>query len=511
MIGWLAGFGIGVLGLVLGLFAIRFLVRRRVSWWQPLLGPALSLGPALGLVLGPWIGTGDPSWSVFGEPKAVAANLGWSLVVFFGATSLFGFVRVLVSSSLFTEQLGIRIPTLLLDSLRYLVWIVMVFVVIGGIWHRTEWFSALFTASAVGTVIIGLALQETLVNFFAGVGIVNEGTYRIGDWIWVGEDEGEVISLSRRATQIRARTGDVLILPNRLVMTSKVRNESQASLAHAEFVYVQAPYDVPPNRVRAALKAACEEVPKILSDPAPILRTFRFADSGVEYQVKIFVKDIPGIPDIKSDLSAQVWYHFKRAGISIPYPIRELKRFEPSEAREDVATVVLETLAATPFFGSLPPEVVTALAKGGDLAIYGASERVVQQGAAGDSCYVVRSGRLGVFVTDGLAERQVATLAAGDLFGEMSLLTGEPRSATVRALEDSRLVRVGHAGLRAALERAPDLAQRLAETAALRREGLLEARAALDAQARERVRAATVTLGELIRRFFRLPEEPKKP
>jgi CRP-like cAMP-binding protein len=136
---------------------------------------------------------------------------------------------------------------------------------------------------------------------------------------------------------------------------------------------------------------------------------------------------------------------------------------------------------------------------------------VVLQGEPGDACYVVDDGKLSVVIAEGRTEQQVAVLSTGDLFGEISLLTGEPRGATVRAIGDARLVVVGSSSLRTALERSPELATQLAEVATLRREGLLEARAALDAASRARVDAQSHRLRELIRRFFKLPDAPTPP
>jgi CRP-like cAMP-binding protein len=259
--------------------------------------------------------------------------------------------------------------------------------------------------------------------------------------------------------------------------------------------------------VRDALRRAVAEVPRILGTPAPIFRLKQFADSGVEYQVKVWVEDIANMPDILSDLRVQIWYHFRRAGIEIPYPIRDVRERPPAvEDPESKPRAILERLRSVPFFDALPAELLTILSRDAGLSEYGAGERVVQAGESGDTAYVVDSGRLAVLISDGKAERQVATFSPGDFFGEMSLLTGEPRSATVRAIDDARLVTIGSTSLRAALERAPDLAQRLAEVAALRKEGLLEARAALDATSKARVADQAYRLRELITRFFRLPD-----
>ncbi len=505
-LGWLTGLGIGVGGLVAGVMTVRFLAARRVPWWTSVAAPLLLFGPAIGLILGTWWSGGGLMW---GSDSPWAANVGWSLLFFFGATTVYSLFRAFLESRIVQEELGIKIPVLLLDSARWILWFIMLFVIVGAIWERTEWFTTLFTASAVGTLIIGLALQETLQNLLAGIALVTERTYYIGDWVWLGDEEGEVVHISRRTTRLRTRLNDVVTLPNRLIASGKIRNQSKPTSVHAEMVFVGAPYETPPNRVREVLRQAVAEVPGVLKDPPPVFRVNQFGDSSIEYQVKIFLSDLARLPDIKSDTRVQIWYHFHRAGISIPFPIRDVRVARtPAAAQAEPPEAVRTRLQSVALFRELPETLLDVLARGARLEEFGAGERVVQQGDRGESCYVVDAGVLAVLVADAGAERKVAELAPGDLFGEMSLLTGEVRSATVRAQVDTRLVRVGAEALRAALEQAPDLATHLAEVVTLRKEGLLEARAALDAQARDRVAAGTHRLGDLIRKFFRLPEQP---
>jgi CRP-like cAMP-binding protein len=341
--------------------------------------------------------------------------------------------------------------------------------------------------------------------------IVSEGMYTIGVWVWIGEDEGQVLSISRRTTKIRTRSADIVVIPNMMVTSGKVRNASKPSPIHAEYIFTSAAYDAPPNRVREVLREAVLDVPEVLRDPAPVLRVFKHAESGVDYQVKIWLSDLAHIPDIKSECLAQIWYHFRREGIEIPYPVRELRRGRSasaasgSDATEEGAST-LGRLRSVPFFAALPEDLLLALSAAATVREFGAGERIVRQGDHGDSCYVVDAGRAAVLVGDGAGERQVAVLEPGSLFGEMSLLTGEPRSATVRAQGDVRLLMLSAPALKQALEKSPRLASDLAEVATLRKEGLLEARARLDADARAHVLAASRGLVDAIRRFFRLPE-----
>jgi len=515
-IGWLIGLGVGIAGLVIGQGILRTLVRLRVPWWPSVAGGLLVLGPAAGLLVGAWVSAGTTDAVAFASGDAtVAARIGWSLVLFFAASTAYGLVRSFLSSRLAQEELGIRIPGLIFDAGRLFLWIAMVFVVIVTVWHGRQVVTQVLAVAGLSTLVIGLALQETLKNFIAGMAIVIEGTYAIGDWIFIGEDEGEVISITRRTTKIRNRMGDVVTVPNSLVTMGKVRNESKPTPLHAELVFAWAGYDAHPNHVRNVIREAVLEVPKVLREPAPVIRLARFHESGVEYEAKLWMSDVASAPDIRSDARVQIWYHFRRAGIRHPFPVRDVhqRAAEPVDPRSERASA-LARLRTVPFFAALPEELIERLAEGVTLRDYAAGEAVCRQGQAGDTCYVVDAGSVSVSVGDGRqAERQVAVLGVGSLFGEMSLLTGEPRSATVRAREDTRLVGIGSDTLRVALERAPDLAVRLAEVATLRKEGLLEARAALDAAASARVSASTRRLSDLIVRFFRLPTDgiPRPP
>lgn len=513
LLGWTAGAAVAVVALLVAISFVKLLARMKVAWWPSLVAPAAAVGPALGLLAGAWLTRGELAAVAFWTPEGhPAARVGWSLLLFFSATGAYGLVTRFLTSRLVVEELGLRIPEVFIDLGRFVLWVIMVFVIVGGIWQRSDLFTALFTAGAATTLVLGLALQDTIKNFIAAWAIVGEGVYTIGDWVWLGEDEGEVVSVTRRTTKLRTRQGDIVTVPNNLVTASKVRNQSRPTRAHAENVRVQAAYDAPPNRVRDCLHRAVREVPKLLQSPAPAFRLRQFADSGVEYEAKVWMDDVGARDDILSELRVQIWYHFQREGIEFPYPVRELRRrVAATEAPEVKARAIFTRLKSVPFFGALPEDVLAVLARDASLVRFGAGERVVLQGEPGDACYVVDDGKLSVLIAEGRTEQQVAVLSTGDLFGEISLLTGEPRGATVRAIGDARLVVVGSSSLRTALERSPELATQLAEVATLRREGLLEARAALDAAARARVDAQSHRLRELIRRFFKLPDAPTAP
>lgn len=163
--------------------------------------------------------------------------------------------------------------------------------------------------------------------------------------------------------------------------------------------------------------------------------------------------------------------------------------------RIDVKSVSLATLDATPLFTALPQTLKEHMAEASQIEICRAGDRVVEEGAPADSCFIVRRGRLHVFVRDGDSQISVAELREGDLFGEMSLLTGEPRWATVTAKDDTEVIRIHASALRKALIHSPDLLHDLADTVAVRRDELLQARALFE-------RSGSRTDPAAIRRFL---------
>ena len=507
-LGWVSGSVVGVVVLLYALRLLRGMARRRVPWWPSFIGLALSLGPALGLLVSAAAEGRPLGWG--SGPEHLASDVAWSLLVFFGVWTGLGLVRAFLTSPFVIQRLGLNLPDLVLDAARYLLLLCTLFFVVAAIWGRPDLLSVIFTASAVGTVILGFALQETLANFFAGMSLVSERAYAVGDWVWVGDVEGEVVAISRRATRLKTRAGDIVTLANRSVASGVLRNLSKPTPLHAELLQVSAPYEAPPNRVREVLRAAIEDVPGVLHDPPPLFRLRSFEASSIAYEVKLWLQDVQRLHDIRSDCMVQIWYHFQRAAIPFPYPVVEHHPFQRAVGTEALAAEkVYARLASAALFQALPAQALEVLARGAHAVEVSAGERIVRQGAAGRSCFVVDEGRVTVSVEDAGATRTVATLAAGDLFGEMSLLTGQDRSASVRALTDARLVEVEASALREALELAPELAATLAHLAAERREGTTAARAALSAEASQRLRESAQHLGTLIRQFFRLP--PPRP
>jgi len=360
-----------------------------------------------------------------------------------------------------------RFPAIVQDVL-----VIAIFMVVATLLLREQ----LLTTSAVGAVVVGFALQDTLGNLFAGLAIQIEKPFRVGHWIRVAEREGRVQEITWRATKLRTKDGEFLIVPNSVVSKDPVLNYSEPTVANSVSVEVGVSYLTPPNDAKAAILAAVVNAPLALDAPAPQVLVGDFGDSSVDYVAYFWVEDYELEREARDQVRSNIWYEFRRRNIEIPYPIQvEYSREEaPARADQDIQRVA-DQLAGVELFATLTPEARQALATAAGHRLFAAGEPIVRQGAAGDSMFVVLSGRVRVVLEP--SGQQVAVIPAGGFFGEMSMLTGEPRTATVRATEDALVLEIAAADFRGHAAGTPALLDHISTVITSRRSGLDDAKA----------------------------------
>lgn len=357
------------------------------------------------------------------------------------------------------------------------------------------------TTSAVGAVVVGFALQDTLGNAFAGLAIQTEKPFRTGQWIRVGEHEGCVEELTWRATKLRTKANTFVIVPNSVMSKEAIVNYSEPVVPTRLSLEIGASYLVPPNDVKAAIREAVADAPLALEDPSPDVLLVDFGNSAIVYRVRFWVEDY-GRDDLARDqVRTNIYYAFRRRGIEIPYPIQvEYQRAEEPARGSDTTARFAELVAHVEIFGGLDESERTALAETSIERLYAEGETVVRQGEIGGSMFVVASGR--VRVTIAPERREVATIERGGYFGEMSLLTGEARTATVSAVTDCLLMEVTAGAFRRFVIDKPTVLERVSQAVVSRREELDRTRAAGSGGAPpDQARSFLAR----VRRFLRLP------
>jgi len=339
--------------------------------------------------------------------------------------------------------------------------------------HYPARLNGILVTSTVVSAIVGLALQEMLANVAAGIALQIEGSVAPGEWVRVGESEGEVVQLSWRTLTLRTRDGDLVTLPNGNVARGEVVNYDRPSRVHVDAVDLPVGYPHVPAAVEALLAEAALETPGVEPEPSPRVQLLEYGDSAMIYRVRFGTRDHRRIPDTRGRLRTRALYALRRAGLDIPVSNLEvrLERASDEQAERARANAEAGRAAALRPVGLLAPlsdVEIQALASRAAEVRYADGERIVRQGEAGETLFVLRSGRARVAVDRGGVSVDVAERVAGDAFGEMSLFADTPRSATVTAIGDVEALVLDRAAFRELLLGNPNVAEGLARVVAER-------------------------------------------
>jgi small-conductance mechanosensitive channel/CRP-like cAMP-binding protein len=405
------------------------------------------------------------------------------------AAALINAFVILVINPLREDRVPERFPTILQDA------IVIALVLLVSSFLSQQ----LVTTSAVSAVVIGFALQDTLGNAFAGLAIQSEKPFHVGHWVRVGEFEGRVAEVTWRATKLRTKQGNFAILPNNIVAKEAIINFSEPALPLRLEVEVGASYMVPPNKVKAAMMEALRHSSRVLTAPAPDVVLVAFDASAITYRARFWIDDYAADEVSRDEVRTAIYYAFQRRDIEIPFPIQV--QYERSFETPDAGAKLSEherLLATVDLLATLPPEARTQLALGAPMAVYGSGETIVRQGDEGQSMFVVLDGEVRVVLEPKRSE--VARIQRGGYFGEMSLLTGEPRSATVLAAGDVTVVEIGADLFRRVIAAHPEAIDKIGMAVMVRRAELNQIRSA----ASETTMVAASNLLTRMKRFLRI-------
>ena len=354
----------------------------------------------------------------------------------------------------------------------------------------------LLATSAVGAVVLGFALQDTLGNAFAGLAIQSEKPFSLGHWVRVGEYEGCVVEVTWRATKLHTKTGNFIVLPNNIVGKEPIINFSEPVAPTRLQIDVGVHYDAAPNRVKAVLGEALRQCPLVLEAPAPEIELGTFGPSSIDYHVRFWIQDYARDELARDQVRTAIYYAFKRHDLEIPYPIQTEISIDPPVRDERVRAGEREMLlSGVDLFAALTADQRRALAASTSMATFGAGETIVRQGAAGDSMFVLCSGTVAVTIDS--QSDPIAVIDKGGYFGEMSLLTGDPRSANVVARTDVTVIEIGAAVFRELAAISPHAVEQVGLAAATRRAELDGVRASNQAA------AVVDTRGSLLERMRR--------
>lgn len=370
---------------------------------------------------------------------------------------------------------------------------------------------SLLTTSALLTAVLGLSLQDTLGNLFAGLAIQAQQPFEVGDWIQFDENPehiGKVLEINWRATRIQTLTRAEITIPNALAAKAPLVNYSRPNPVVRQDVRVVAPRNVSPDRARQWMLQALRHTPYVLSTPEPSVLTVDYDERGVIYEVRFFITAFDKRELICGDVRERIWYALHREGYEIPVPSRRVELVRRSERAPqeilDSADYRYQLLSRLELFEGLTQEEIRTLAQHCRHQAYGHEELIVRQGDRTSEMFIVERGKVRIETDAQGAEgpHLISTLERGDFFGEMSLLTGEARVANVVATEETEVLVLTRETFAPIIESNPTLADRISRVLSERRKRLSEAAGISAAPAAPATEQAELL--KRIRRFFSL-------
>ncbi len=411
---------------------------------------------------------GDTATVLFEQLFRILTIILWmSLIV-----SIVRFVNHLVFSTALRRSNSYEISSLLRNVFSIIIYIVSFFVIFNSQYPNVD-LAALFTTSTILGVIIGLALQDTLGNLFSGLAIQADQPFQIGDVIKIdGKGEGVVEQVSWRGVQIRTFQNKLIVISNSVLGKEVVEVAPRDNL-NARLVFFNTLYANSPAQTIQIVREVVRQIENVSQKIRPVVRVRSLGDNGIEYEIKYWLEDYSKYNDTDALVRQRVWYAFQREKLEFAYPTRTLHvETKPSEnVFVETSNEIYERLSNVPIFAPLSDEETRKLADGSNLRVFAPGESIVRQGQKGDSMFVVHRGAVDVQIKEAGAEaKNLRKLREGDFFGEMGLLTGEPRTATVLTDGEAEILEINNLCLKPILEENPELVESLSRIIEERRE-----------------------------------------
>ena len=356
-----------------------------------------------------------------------------------------------------------RVPNLILNIARLFFILLGIAFVISTIWGID--LGQMLAALGVGSIVLGLALQDTLGGLFAGITLISARQFQVGDWLKVGDDIGQVISINWHSVTLKTFEEDLLVIPNSMLASNAFYNYSRPDRIHMERVTIVFSDDHPPNMVRAALLEAAQSTPGVLSDPPPMIHLRDLKEDG-HYEAMLYYDDYEIIDDIVDGYLSRAWYAANRHGVIFPY--EDFRLYHSRGNEYDLGKTnpirdndVIERLRELGTF-NLTDDELELITKNVCVHRYGKGEIILENGDVPEGLYVVLEGQVKKSLLDAQGQKRGLGFAnPGDTLGIVSVIRGNKNISTARANSDCQLAVLDRGFVRQTLRNNPEFAHKV--------------------------------------------------
>jgi len=409
-------------------------------------------------------------------------HVGWrthvdAVVILLGTAFVVALLDRYLWDAYFEKKRQTTIPQFLRQVVALFVYLIALLVVLSVVYHAEGQLKTLLAGSGILAIVLGFATQDLFGGIIAGIALQISRPYKVGDWLNIQDRYAEVMEINWRSTRLRTNDGIYLDIPNYAIARGTIVNLHYPTQTHAMRLRVGIDYNVPPNRVKDSLFRATSTADGVMPEPKPKVFVMDFAESSVVYEIKFWMGNHAAYNDVCDAIRTNIWYELKRQRITIPFPIRTLhverRRLRTIPEGHAEAQAILR---GEPLFDCLDDAQLDNILHSARINHYGRGERVIEEGADGESMFIVLRGSVHVSVLRNGSHIRLGSMRSGDCFGEMSLLTGEPRSATIRADSDCEVLEISKEVMGEVMRDSPETMTQLSEILAKRKlegEGIL--------------------------------------
>jgi small-conductance mechanosensitive channel/CRP-like cAMP-binding protein len=384
------------------------------------------------------------------------------------------FINFLVFHVALRNSTQNEISSLIRTILSIIVCIVAFFIIFQS-QYPTVQLAPLFTGSTILGIVVGLALQDTLGNLFAGIALQADQPFQVGDVINLQKNSwtGVVENVSWRGVKIRTFQNKIVVISNAVLGKEFIEVAPRDNL-NARIVFFNTLYSASPSRTIHLIREAVRQVENVSPKIRPVVRIRNLGDNGIDWEVKYWLEDYTKYNDTDALIRQRVWYVFQRENIHFAFPTRTLHIEKQGVEPNFTETVneIFDRLSDVPLFAPLTDEETQQLAETVEAKIFSNGEKIVRRGQEGKSMFVIHHGSVKVQINEDGKIKVLRNLSEGDFFGEMGLFTGEPRTATVVATEETEVLEIKHTCLKPVLEANPELVERFVDIIEERRASL---------------------------------------
>lgn len=382
----------------------------------------------------------------------VVETLLWIFIIYASISAL--------NMVLFTDSEGsswrIQVPKLLQDLGRVIIVALGSALVLSNVWGFE--LGKMLAALGVGSIVLGLALQDTFSSLFSGFALISSKQFRVGDWLEVNGSIGKIVNISWRSVTLLNRDEDIIIIPNSDLAKGKFVNFSHPYPRHVERVNFDFSFNDAPYKVKRVLTEAALNTDGILHDPPPVVDIISYDVFSVRHQIRFCIEHYVDLPKIRDRFLSSVWYIAKREGVTFPNPAHEVIMMKQPDTRTEEQNNILACFQKSPLLHNTDPEILQAMAEHSRIMEYGKGDALIRQGVDSDEFFIIMDGEANEYYRDiSGQEHQLNTLTNGDILGLISLVRNSPDEVTVRAAVDTTAISIDERHTRRLLQKHPEL------------------------------------------------------